>query len=338
MNEKQRRLLAYIRQIQERDGITSDHLREMRAQRKEGMSRGARPIISDESLSSWERFENNASLREEDYFHLESVILQNGLRPAFDIQHDTYETLPSTWQLLNDRKPTVQTLIRGIGRLELIGHPLRRFIGTAFVCGDRLLITNRHVADEFVSHVGSETTLAFSPGITPFLDLKQEIGLPDSLVLKITAPLTILAAWDIALFEVRQLPTGVRPLPLASTPPQSLNARVAAVVGYPSLDPESDLLQQMQIFRNTFDKKRIMPGRLIGLAEATSYGQKVEALGHDCTTLGGNSGSAVIDVETGLVFGIHFAGHYLLANYAVPTWELANESQIKDKGINFVNN
>jgi len=336
MDERKRNLLAYIRKIQERDGITSDHLREMRVQKEEDASRRARPLVSDEGLSAWERFDKVESLREEDYFHLESVILQNGLRPAFDIQHDSYDVLPSLWQLLNDRRQAIQTLIRGIGRLDLIGHPTKRYVGTGFVCSDRLLITNRHVADEFVSHPGSGATLAFSPGITALLDLKQEVDLADSLVLEITAPVTILTTWDIALLEVRQLPAVVRPLPLASTPPQNLNARVAAVIGYPCLDPESDLLQQMQIFRNVFAKKRIMPGRLMGLVEATSYGRNVEALGHDCTTLGGNSGSAVIDVETGSVFGVHFAGHYLVSNYAVPTWELANESQIKDRGINFI--
>ena len=40
---------------------------------------------------------------------------------------------------------------------------------------------------------------------------------------------------------------------------------------------------------------------------------------HDSSTLGGNSGSALIDVATGRVVGLHFAGRYLEANYAVPT-------------------
>ena len=39
---------------------------------------------------------------------------------------------------------------------------------------------------------------------------------------------------------------------------------------------------------------------------------------HDASTLGGNSGSAVIDLETGEAVGLHFAGSYLQANYAVP--------------------
>ena len=39
---------------------------------------------------------------------------------------------------------------------------------------------------------------------------------------------------------------------------------------------------------------------------------------HDCTTLGGNSGSVVLDLETGQAVGLHCGGTFLKANYAVP--------------------
>src|SRR4029450_1036479 len=38
---------------------------------------------------------------------------------------------------------------------------------------------------------------------------------------------------------------------------------------------------------------------------------------HDCTTLGGNSGSIVLDVETGAALGLHYAGQFHRANFAV---------------------
>jgi phosphatidylserine/phosphatidylglycerophosphate/cardiolipin synthase-like enzyme len=43
---------------------------------------------------------------------------------------------------------------------------------------------------------------------------------------------------------------------------------------------------------------------------------------HDCTTLGGNSGSVLVDMLTGKVVGLHFAGIYKEANLAVPASEL----------------
>jgi endonuclease G len=38
---------------------------------------------------------------------------------------------------------------------------------------------------------------------------------------------------------------------------------------------------------------------------------------HNCTTLGGNSGSVVLDLDTGEALGLHFSGSFLRTNYAV---------------------
>lgn len=40
-------------------------------------------------------------------------------------------------------------------------------------------------------------------------------------------------------------------------------------------------------------------------------------LTHDCTTLGGNSGSPVLSLESGKVVGLHFAGRFGIGNSAV---------------------
>src|SRR5262249_1075036 len=39
---------------------------------------------------------------------------------------------------------------------------------------------------------------------------------------------------------------------------------------------------------------------------------------HDCTTLGGNSGSVLLDLENGVAVGLHYAGLYQENNFAVP--------------------
>ena len=41
------------------------------------------------------------------------------------------------------------------------------------------------------------------------------------------------------------------------------------------------------------------------------------SLQHDCTTLGGNSGSVVVDLDSGKALGLHFSGKFLTTNYAV---------------------
>src|SRR5262249_58349861 len=40
-------------------------------------------------------------------------------------------------------------------------------------------------------------------------------------------------------------------------------------------------------------------------------------LWHNCTTLGGNSGSVVFDLNSGQALGLHFSGSFLVTNYAV---------------------
>jgi endonuclease G len=336
MTDRKQLLLHRLREIQRTDGITAAHLEEiltptfaLEAARPSG------PTITPAAMESWHRFERNQALDRKDLFHLESIILGNGLRPAFDIQGDTYETLPSLWQNLNDRRPAVEPLIRGIGRLNLEGHPSLTYVGTAFVCGDSHLMTNRHVAQYFTQGLGSTTQLSFTPGINPSLDFKQEVNSNTSLTIRITAPLLILEDWDIAVLRVESLPSNVRPLPLTSSPPASLNDGMAAVVGYPAFDSSEDLLQQIQIFRSVFDKKRLQPGRFKGIQPAQSFGHSVQALAHDCTTLGGNSGSAVVDVDSGKVAGIHFEGQPLVANYAVPSWALAANQEIRNCGVQF---
>jgi endonuclease G len=38
---------------------------------------------------------------------------------------------------------------------------------------------------------------------------------------------------------------------------------------------------------------------------------------HNCTTLGGNSGSVVVDLKRGEALGLHFSGSFLRTNFAV---------------------
>jgi endonuclease G len=329
-------LIRKLQEIRRVDGVTVQHLEEVAAAPigEEALETPA-PRVSQAAIESWRKFELERPLDERDLFQLESIVLGNGLRPAFDIQNDGYGTLPSLWQELNDRRATMVPLIRGIGRVNLTGHPQLTFAGTAFVCGQQRLITNRHVAQIFTQGLGAGAQLSFTPGITVSADLKQEVGSSDSLPVRVLAAELILDTWDIAVLRVEPLPATIAPLPLARTSPAAIEERLAAVVGYPAFDPAEDLAQQLQIFRGTFDKKRIQPGRLKGIKPAPSFGNTVQSLAHDCSVLGGNSGSAVIDVISGKVVGIHFEGEPLVANYAVPTWAIAGDVRVVNSGVQF---
>ena len=124
-------------------------------------------------------------------------------------------------------------------------------------------------------------------------------------------------------------------LRLSINRPEDLANRDVVVVGYPALDPRNDIPLQNQIFEGKYEVKRLQPGKLRKRASIRSFESTVSAATHDSSTLGGNSGSAVIDVSTGEVVALHFAGQYLKANYCVPTFELARDPRVVDSGLNF---
>ena len=85
------------------------------------------------------------------------------------------------------------------------------------------------------------------------------------------------------------------------------------VIGYPAKAPAHIIPNQEwmdRIYGGVYDIKRIAPG-LMGANHADS-------VTHDCTTLGGNSGSVVVNMQTGKAVALHFAGLYMIENYAVP--------------------
>ena len=82
-------------------------------------------------------------------------------------------------------------------------------------------------------------------------------------------------------------------------------------IGYPARDPRvPDQRLVQRIFGDVYEKKRLAPGQV------TDVGP--DELQHDCSTLGGNSGSPVINLKTGEAVGLHFSGLFLEANFAVP--------------------
>jgi endonuclease G, mitochondrial len=337
-DERAARVATYVRGILERDGISAEDLPSQSGPSINPSTSGQAPrlALKPSDIDLVRKIQNGQSLSPQEVVRVEAIVIPNGLRPAFDISHDSYEQLPVTWTRLNDRRPDLIPLIRGIGRLDIAGHPTKVFAGTACVVAPDLLLTNRHVAELFIDGVGDGPSLQFKAGMSASIDLKQEVSTADSIPLTVTMPALVLDSWDAAILRVGGLPPGIAPLQLASAALPAIDNRLAVVVGFPAIDEHSDLVQQITIFRGVFFKKRLMPGRLTGFRRTDSFGGAVNALAHDCTTLGGNSGSALIDVESGQVVGLHFAGTPLVSNFAVPTWELAADPRLSYVGVRFV--
>lgn len=290
---------------------------------------------ADLAREGLEHIAADTELSDDEAFALEAIILPRE-RPVVDIINDSYHQPPAPWKHLNDdqHKTLITAAIPNIGRVEIPRHPTAPYGGTGFVVGSNLIMTNRHVAETFATGVGLRE-LAFIPGRTPGIDFKQEVIPSEQIILNFERMLMVHPYWDCAIVQVSGLPAHITGLVLDGKEPETTIDRDIVVIGYPAQDPRNDLALQNRIFRGIFQRKRMQPGRLKGYGQVRSYGNTVEAITHDSSTLGGNSGSVVIDVTTGRVVGLHFAGVYLRANYAVPTWELALDDRVVDAGVNF---
>jgi endonuclease G len=270
----------------------------------------------------------------DEQFGLEAIILPK-LRPVvFITGNSTYEDLPDPWESLNppEIKTRLGALFPCIGRVELPNSPLVPYAGTAFIVGNGRLMTNRHVAQLFAQGLG--TKISYRPGGSA-IDFKRQKDTPDSdshpLVVKNVE--MIHPFWDMAILNVDGLPSG-QMLSLSVKTPEELVGSEVIVVGYPARDSRNDLQVQDEVFRGLYNVKRLQPGKVRPRAKIQSFETRVDAMTHDASTLGGNSGSAVIDVATGEVVSLHFGGIYLQANYAVPMYELARDSRLASK-LNF---
>jgi endonuclease G len=265
----------------------------------------------------------------------EAIILPEG-RPALDIRDDTFDIALSPWEHLNlpETRQRIDAAIPSIGRIEIPEHPQLPYAGTGFVVGDGLMMTNRHVAQLFSEGLG-EHGLTFRTGLEQVqVDFRREVIPSTPAPLRIVEVLMIHPFWDMALLRVEGLGPH-RPLRLEAIDPAALGERDVVVVGYPALDTRNDFALQNRIFRGVFEIKRLQPGKLRGRRQTLSFGNQVLAMTHDSSTLGGNSGSAVIDVQTGSVLGLHFGGVYRDANFGVPAFELKRDRRVVDAGVDF---
>jgi hypothetical protein len=287
------------------------------------------------ALETIERVERGDELHTRHYAALEAIIEPEN-RPVLDIVNDSYTEIPWNWEVLGeaDVRKTIERVIGSVGRVELPNHPSIPYGGTAFFVGDGLMMTNRHVAELFTNGLGVDG-LTFKPGRASAVDLKQEVVPNEPVLLRVEAVRMIHPYWDCAILQVSGEHASRPPLKLLEHEPSDLKGKPVVIVGYPAMDPRGDVALQQRIFR-VFQKKRLQPGNIIGYDYIDSYGESVQALTHDVSTLGGNSGSAVIDLYSGDVVGLHFAGMQRVANFAVPAWELAQDARIVDTGVNFV--
>ncbi len=267
---------------------------------------------------------------------MEAIIIPK-LRPAIDIIDGKFEVSHYLWQKLTTDaaiRTRIEDVIPSVGRIELPDNPDYPYGGTGFVVGTNLIMTNRHVAAIFARGLGNRA-IAFRTGSKAGVDFLHERGRPTGPTLVVRRVAMIHPYWDMAILEVENLPAGRKPLKMSLADISDMDGHEIAVIGYPAFDPRNDAAEQDQLFDKEYGVKRLQPGQLHGVSPTESFGKIVSAGTHDCSTLGGNSGSCVIDLASGEIVALHFGGRYQDKNYAVPMFELARDGRVVDLGVNF---
>lgn len=250
----------------------------------------------------------------------ESIALRHG-RPVLAIKDgDTVlefaQSASTAWrEKLVAASPQLRRTIPSVGRVELTNYVAAPSVGTAWMIAAEVAVTNRHVAEYFVQRsVGGLRFLLGDDRRIPIgvdVDFAEEFGSDverefDVAEVIYLAPMNLP---DIALLRIKGKSGLTVPPPLTLSKTSSVGKTVA-VIGYPHRDPflpEQTLMDE--IFFNGYERKQIAPGFVMNELTAD--------IEHDCSTLTGNSGSPVVDLESGEVVGHHRAGIFLSRNFAV---------------------
>lgn len=222
-----------------------------------------------------------------------------------------------TWvSRIAEARDRIDRLIPSVGRIEVTNHPDLSWVGTGWLIDSDIVVTNRHVAVEFGRR--DNTRFVFRTGLNdapmvPRIDFLEEFQRSAAAEFLLVDILWIAPTdgADVAFLRVSRRagqPALAPPVVLASTIDGN---DFVATIGYPARDsriPDQALVKKL--FGDVYDKKRLAPGTILA-----NSGTELE---HDCSTLGGNSGSVILSLRTGEAIALHFAGLFKEANYAVP--------------------
>lgn len=260
------------------------------------------------------------------------AIIRRFTRPVHLIQRSTLvvpaDGMVSSAEVaahLEGARSRIEPVIPAVGRIDLRNHHLD-WVGTGWLVTSRLVVTNRHVADQFARPGAGGFAFRILAGrrVRAILDWYHEHEQPDESRFPVEEVVWMEpdeSPFDLALLRIRE--TGEdgenAPLPIELHEPGLTGADVGrwiAVIGYPAQDSRAHAADQQRIFDGVYNCKRLAAGRVTAV-------EGRGLLSHDATTLGGNSGSVVVDLNHGRAVGLHFGGLAGSHNAAVDASMLA---------------
>lgn len=213
-------------------------------------------------------------------------------RPAILLTNGKAVNIPQNWvSLLVRREADIAKVSNSTGLVRnAVGEPL----GTAFVVAPNLAVTARHVVEGALDNGGGnpEFSICFGDDCTEAIAAGRVVYKGD-------------AYEDIALIELPTHDPLIHPPLTISDPITDANTvvgRYAYVVGFSFRS--SGLPEEFldHLLKKIEGKKRVMPGRILRLNEQD------KTITSDISTTAGTAGGPLIDLTSGAVLGVSFAG------------------------------
>lgn len=277
---------------------------------------------------------------------LEALVRMTG-RPALRVHNndvDSSHPEAASWAdtlFMMRNSQTLQHRLARIGRIDVGGI----HVGTGFLVGTGVLLTNRHVLQAFAAPfpqrnqpggwvmLSDEVTIDFADApssatsetrfrITDVIGAGAQ-AIPDDML--------DLACLDAALLQVessnghQNLPTPMSLVSVAAGADANSQVFLAGYPGRPGQLPRtatgevdaSIAARLNELFRADYGTKHLSPGMIMQGVGSLNRDTGRSVFTHDATTLGGCSGSPLINFNAPeSVVGLHFGGSWLRENYA----------------------
>jgi hypothetical protein len=246
------------------------------------------------------------------------AIIERFTRPVHLVKQSTFtvppDTFPNSEEIrakLEAARAELERAIPSAGRIDLRNGRLD-WAGTGWMVAPDVVVTNRHVAEEFAMRDNGEFVFKANfgaPAVSASIDWCHEHGQTDESIFGVREVIWIEPPDSVDVALVRITNEGLAgeqepPVIDLMTRQELDDAGVGSwvgVIGYPAQDSRNDLADQQRIFDGIYNVKRLAPGQVTAIVAE-------DLLHHDATTLGGNSGSVIMDFASGKAKGLHFGG------------------------------
>lgn len=209
-----------------------------------------------------------------------------------------------------------------VGKIQWDGPASDYALGTGFVVAPCIVMTNKHVLKRATTQQDTDDWRLRSDTYPVTISFAEEGGSAARDQGHVVEEIVYVAkSLDLLLFRISPTTSSgthcPSPLALALTAAPRRGSPVYTI-GFPGREhvssPEA-LSMQDDIMGGTYGAKKISPGIALDYARGMN-------IPHDCSTLGGNSGSCLVSMRTHEVLGLHYKGTSKSGNQAIPLWKI----------------